>query len=84
MKNKITTLVLCALLLAFSFTAEAQQPKSTVGSSLHRKRILELVGQARMPAIYATETWTNAGGLMYYGANIPDFTGAQQLMWTKS
>jgi putative ABC transport system substrate-binding protein len=25
-----------------------------------------------MPAIYPTETWTDEGGLMYYGANIPD------------
>jgi putative tryptophan/tyrosine transport system substrate-binding protein len=43
-----------------------------VGSSLHRKKILALVEQARMPAIYATEPWIAAGGLMYYGANDPD------------
>jgi putative ABC transport system substrate-binding protein len=43
-----------------------------IGSSLHRKKILELVEQHRMPAIYPTEAWTEAGGLMYYGANIPD------------
>jgi ABC-type uncharacterized transport system substrate-binding protein len=25
-----------------------------------------------MPAIYSTVVWIDAGGLMYYGANIPD------------
>ena len=43
-----------------------------LGSSLHRKKILELVEQNRMPAIYPAVVWTDAGGLMYYGANIPD------------
>ena len=44
----------------------------TISSSLHRKRILELVEQNRMPAIYPTVVWIDAGGLMYYGANSPD------------
>jgi putative ABC transport system substrate-binding protein len=43
-----------------------------LGLSPHRKRILELVEQTRMPAIYPNIQWTDAGGLMYYGANIPD------------
>ena len=43
-----------------------------LGSSLHRKKILALVEQASMPAIYTTEPWIEAGGLMYYGANDPD------------
>jgi putative ABC transport system substrate-binding protein len=43
-----------------------------LGSSLYRERILELVERNRMPAIYPTVVWINAGGLMYYGANIPD------------
>jgi len=43
-----------------------------LGSSLHRKRILELVERNRLPAIYATEPWVAAGGLMYYGAHDPD------------
>ena len=43
-----------------------------LGLSPHRKRILELVEQTRMPAIYPNVQWTDAGGLMYYGANIPD------------
>ena len=31
-----------------------------------------LVEQTRKPAIYPNVQWTDAGGLMYYGANIPD------------
>jgi putative ABC transport system substrate-binding protein len=44
----------------------------TLGSSLYRERILELVEKNRMPAIYPAEPWIDSGGLMYYGANIPD------------
>jgi putative ABC transport system substrate-binding protein len=40
--------------------------------TLHRKRILELPEQNRMPSISATQQWIADGGLMYYGANIPD------------
>jgi ABC-type uncharacterized transport system substrate-binding protein len=43
-----------------------------LGSSLHRKKILELVEQNRMPAINPAVVWTDAGGLMSYGPNIPD------------
>jgi putative tryptophan/tyrosine transport system substrate-binding protein len=43
-----------------------------LGSSLYRERILELVGKSRIPAIYPIEPWIDSGGLMYYGANIPD------------
>jgi putative tryptophan/tyrosine transport system substrate-binding protein len=35
----------------------------------HRKRILELVGQNRIPAMHSEQEWANAGGLMSYGAN---------------
>jgi putative tryptophan/tyrosine transport system substrate-binding protein len=44
----------------------------TLSLSLYRKKILELVKQTRMPAIYPAVVWTDAGGLMHYGANIPD------------
>jgi putative ABC transport system substrate-binding protein len=43
-----------------------------LGLALHRKRILELVQQSRMPAIYPSVSWIDAGGLMYYGTNVPD------------
>jgi ABC-type uncharacterized transport system substrate-binding protein len=44
----------------------------SLGLSLYRKRILDLVEQTRMPAIYPAVTWIDAGGLIYYGANIAD------------
>jgi putative ABC transport system substrate-binding protein len=47
-------------------------PSPRLSLSLHRKRILQLLEQARMPAIHPSAEWVEAGGLMYYGANIPD------------
>jgi ABC-type uncharacterized transport system substrate-binding protein len=35
----------------------------------HRKRILELVGKNRIPAMHPQLEWANDGGLMSYGAN---------------
>ena len=55
----------------------------TLGSSLYRERILELVGKSRIPAIYPIEPWIDGGGLMYYGANIPDLYRRQLSTWTK-
>jgi putative ABC transport system substrate-binding protein len=43
----------------------------TLGLTLHRKRILELAEQNRMPAIHPNPAWIDASGLMYYGANSP-------------
>lgn len=43
-----------------------------LNSSLHRNKLLELVANHRLPAIYPTETWVEAGGLMYYGASDPE------------
>ena len=40
--------------------------------TLYRKKILQLLEQARMPAIHPSAEWVDAGGLMYYAANIPD------------
>ena len=37
--------------------------------SFHRKMILKLAAQYRIPAIYTDQEWANAGGLMSYGAN---------------
>jgi putative ABC transport system substrate-binding protein len=36
-----------------------------------RPQILELVAQARLPAMYEIRDWTEAGGLMSYGPNFP-------------
>jgi len=38
----------------------------------HRKQIAELAVKTRLPAIYPQTEYTEAGGLMYYGANTPD------------
>ena len=38
----------------------------------HRKQIIELAVKSRLPAIYPQTEFMEAGGLMYYGTNIPD------------
>ena len=38
----------------------------------HLKRVLEFTVKTRLPAIYETEEYVNAGGLMSYGTNHPD------------
>src|SRR5215475_7682902 len=43
-----------------------------LGSTLNRKKIIELAEKTRMPAIYSSVSWINDGGLMYYGVNTPD------------
>jgi putative ABC transport system substrate-binding protein len=42
--------------------------------SFHRKRILQLVEQNRIPAMHSAQDWTAAGGLMSYGANTVDLS----------
>jgi putative ABC transport system substrate-binding protein len=37
--------------------------------SFHRKKILQLTEQNRVPAIHPSQQWANDGGLMSYGAN---------------
>jgi putative tryptophan/tyrosine transport system substrate-binding protein len=37
-----------------------------------RKQIADLAAKNRLPAIYPQTQYTEAGGLMYYGANTPD------------
>jgi len=36
-------------------------------SSSYRKRVLKLVANTQLPAIYYRDSWTNRGGLMFYG-----------------
>jgi putative ABC transport system substrate-binding protein len=38
----------------------------------HRKRLVELSAQNRLPAMYPISAYANVGGLMFYGANFPD------------
>ena len=55
-----------------------------LGSSLHRKKILALVEQARMPAIYTTEPWIGAGGLhVLRGERSRLIPARSNFTWTK-
>jgi putative tryptophan/tyrosine transport system substrate-binding protein len=47
-------------------------PSPLIG--FHRKRILQLVEQNRIPAIHPDADWAAAGGLMSYGANPADLS----------
>jgi putative ABC transport system substrate-binding protein len=47
-------------------------PAPLISLRLHQKKIVELLEQARMPAIHPSVSWIDAGGLMSYGANSPD------------
>jgi putative ABC transport system substrate-binding protein len=38
----------------------------------HRKQIADLAAENQLPAIYPQTEYTEAGGLMYYGANTPE------------
>jgi putative ABC transport system substrate-binding protein len=40
--------------------------------SFHRKTILQLVEQNRLPAIHPAQDWASGGGLISYGANVED------------
>jgi len=37
-----------------------------------RKRIVELAGKYRLPAIYPNKEYVNEGGLMFYGDDVAD------------
>jgi putative ABC transport system substrate-binding protein len=38
----------------------------------HRARLVDAAGRSRLPAIYALKGYVDAGGLMSYGADLPD------------
>jgi len=40
--------------------------------NLHRKRVVDLAAQSRLPAMYFTRGFVEAGGLMSYGPSQPD------------
>ena len=40
-----------------------------LGTTVYRKKILQLLHQSRMPAIHPNTVWIDEGGLMYYGVN---------------
>ena len=41
-------------------------------NNFNRQRIVDLAAQHRLPAIYSTRAWVQAGGLMSYGPSVPD------------
>ena len=62
-------------------TAFAAMTKERAGALLvipdvvfvtHRARVADLAAKSRLPAVYWTRELVEAGGLMAYGANIPD------------
>jgi len=40
--------------------------------SLHRRRVVDLAAKNRLPAMYASREFVDAGGLMAYGPNVAD------------
>jgi putative ABC transport system substrate-binding protein len=50
----------------------------------HRARLVELTTQNRLPAIYGSREFVDAGGLMAYGVNYPDMYRAQRATSTRS
>ena len=58
-------------------TATSQRADALIvlpGPSLvvHRKRVVELAAKSRLPAIYPTSEFVEAGGLMFYGVDLVD------------
>jgi putative tryptophan/tyrosine transport system substrate-binding protein len=52
--------------------AEAVLVLAGPGLAAHRTQILAAAVKSRLPAIYPQTEYTEAGGLVYYGANTPD------------
>jgi putative ABC transport system substrate-binding protein len=52
--------------------ADAVLVLTSVVTNSHRKQIVELAVKNRLPAIYYTAEWVEAGGLMTYGASFTD------------
>jgi putative ABC transport system substrate-binding protein len=52
--------------------ADAVLVLTSVVTNSHRKQIVELAAKHRLPAIYYTAEWVEAGGLMTYGASFTD------------
>ena len=50
----------------------------------NRKRIADLALKSRLPSMYVSRAFVDAGGLMYYGADLAEATGASHITWTES
>ena len=45
---------------------------TSIATNLHRRQIVDLAVKNRLPAIYFTTEWVEAGGLLTYGASYTD------------
>jgi len=52
--------------------AEAMVVFQCYFNAANLQRIVDLAAKYRLPAIYTTRVWVDAGGLMSYGPNQPD------------
>ena len=50
----------------------------------NRKRIADFALKSRLPSMYARRESVDAGGLMYYGADLADSYRRVAITWTKS
>ena len=50
----------------------------------NQKRIAGFALKSRIPSVYTDREAIDAGGLMYYGADIADSYRRAHIMWTKS
>ncbi len=57
---------------ARSSRADAALVLTSVITNSHQKEIVELAARHKLPAIYYTAEWVEAGGLLTYGASFPD------------
>jgi putative ABC transport system substrate-binding protein len=61
-----------AFAAARSERMDAMLVQTTAFFITHRKRIVELAAQSRVPAVYGEREFVDAGGLMFYGASLRD------------
>ena len=83
-RKSVFRIALGTILCVFALPAHAQQTgkvfrigfleNSTASQAYfgERKRIVELAGRYRLPAIYFQKEFVDEGGLMYYGADYVD------------
>jgi putative ABC transport system substrate-binding protein len=48
-----------------------------------QKRIAGFALKSRLPSVYTLREYVDAGGLMYYGADLAESTGASHITWTE-
>jgi ABC-type uncharacterized transport system substrate-binding protein len=61
-----------AFTAAISERAEAMVVFTCFFNASNLQRVVDLAAKYRLPAIYTTKVWVDAGGLMSYGPNQPD------------